>query len=70
MNGEDAEQDWLADMAEEAGFIINPDGEIMMDYNDDLEELLENFANIVANTAIHQYVMKMTENIVGDATIH
>ena len=70
MNGKDAEQDWLADMAEEAGFIINPDGEIMMDYDDDLEELLENFANIVANTAIHQYVIKMTEDIRGNETLH
>lgn len=70
MNGEDAEQDWLADMAEEAGFIINPDGEIMMDYDDDLEELLENFANIVANTAINQFVHKMSSDLRGDETLH
>ena len=67
---EEQERDWLHDMAEEAGFLINGDGEIIVDYDDDLEELLEYFANIVANAAIQQYVLKMTANIVGDATIH
>lgn len=67
---EEQEHDWLADMAEEAGFTLSGDGEIVMDHDDELEILLENFANIVANTAINQYVLKMTENIVGDATIH
>jgi hypothetical protein len=67
---DEVEHDWLADMAEEAGFIISGDGEILVDYNDNLEELLENFANIVANTAIHQYVLKMTADIRGNETLH
>ena len=67
---DEVEHDWLADMAEETGFIISGDGEILVDYNDNLEELLENFANIVANTAIHQYVLKMTADIRGNETLH
>ena len=67
---EEQERDWLQDMAEEAGFLISGDGEIQLDYDDELETLLENFANIVANAAIHQYVIKMTEDIRGDETLH
>jgi hypothetical protein len=67
---EEQERDWLADMAEEAGFLISGDGEILMDYDHELETLLENFANIVANTAISSYVAKMTADLRGDATIH
>lgn len=67
---EEQEHDWLADMAEEAGFLITGDGEIQIDYDDDLEDLLENFANIVANSAIGAYVTKMTADLRGDATIH
>ena len=67
---EEQEQDWMQDMASEAGFIISGDGEICIDYDDDLEELLENFANIVANAAIHQYVIKMTEDLRGNQTLH
>lgn len=67
---EEQEHDWLADMAEEAGFIISGDGEIVMDYDYDLEELLENFTNIVANSAIGAYVTKMTADLRGDAITH
>jgi hypothetical protein len=67
---EEQDRDWLQDMAEESGFIISGDGEICIDYDDDLEVLLENFANIVANAAIRQYVIKMTEDIRGNETLH
>lgn len=62
--------DWLEEFAESAGFIVNEDH--TMDVPDDMEldELLENFANIIAQVAVQQFVTKMTDNVRGEETLH
>jgi len=35
-----------------------------------IQELLENFANIIAQVAVQQFVTKMTDNVRGEETLH
>lgn len=65
----DEDADWLVEFAEEAGFIFNGD-DLEFSNKDSLIDLLEHFANIVANAAISQFVTKMTADIRGDEALH
>ena len=59
-------REWIWDFAEDAGFAIDDDGEIYLpDNGEDMDEVLETFANIVAHVAINNYVAKMCEDLRG-----
>ena len=62
--------DWLEEFAESAGFIVNDDHTMEVPDDMDLDELLENFANIIAQVAVQQFVTKMTDNMRGEETLH
>lgn len=62
--------DWLEEFAESAGFIVNIDHTIDIPENVYLEELLETFANLIAEVAVNQFVTKMSNEVRGDATLH
>ena len=67
---DDDDTDWLEEFAVFAGFIVNPDHTMEVPDDMDLDELLENFANIIAEVAVKQFVTKMTENIRDGETLH
>lgn len=65
---EERDYDWLEEFAEAAGFIVNDDHTMDVPEDEDLDELLENFANIIAEIAVKQFVAKMTEEVRGENT--
>lgn len=65
---EERDYDWLEEFAEAAGFIVNDDHTMDVPEDEDLDELLENFANIIAEIAVKQFVAKMTEKVRGENT--
>ena len=67
---EERDYDWLEEFAEVAGFIVNDDHTMEVPDDMDLDELLENFANIIAEVAVKQFVTKMTDNMRGEETLH
>jgi hypothetical protein len=67
---EEKDYDWLEEFAEASGFIVNDDHTMDVPDDEDLDELLENFANIIAEVAVKQFVAKMTEEVRGDSTLH
>ena len=67
---EERDYDWLEEFAEAAGFIVNDDHTMDVPEDEDLDELLENFANIIAEIAVKQFVAKMTEEVRGEETLH
>ena len=67
---EERDYDWLEEFAEAAGFIVNDDHTMDVPDDIDLDELLENFANIIAEVAVKQFVAKMTEEVRGTETLH
>jgi hypothetical protein len=69
MNDED-DNDWLGNFAEAAGFTVFEDGTMEVPDDKDLDELLENFANIIAELAVKQFVDKMCTDLRGNETLH
>ena len=67
---EERDYDWLEEFAEAAGFIVNDDHTMDVPEDEDLDELLENFANIIAEIAVKHFVAKMTEEVRGTETLH
>ena len=67
---EERDYDWLEEFAEAAGFIVNDDHTMDVPEDEDLDELLENFANIIAEIAVKQFVAKMTEEVRDEETLH
>ena len=67
---DEQDYDWLEEFAESAGFIVNPDHTMDIPDDMDLDELLENFANIIAEVAVKQFVTKMTDSVRGEETLH
>lgn len=67
---DDTERDWVFDIADEAGFGISKEGEIFIPDGAEIDDLLEEYAHIVANIAIRNYVNKMCQDMRGGETLH
>lgn len=59
---------WLYDYAEKAGFKVSNDGVITSD--EDLKILLENFADMVANETLKQYLAGVCAAMRNGQTLH
>jgi len=64
------EHEWLEEFAVAAGFTVFEDGTMEVPDECDLDELLENFANIIAEVAVKQFVDKMCTDLRAGETLH
>ena len=67
---EDDEHEWLEEFAVAAGFTVFEDGTMEVPDEYMLDELLENFANIIAEVAVKQFVDKMCADLRNGETLH
>ena len=62
--------DWLEEFAVAAGFDVDKNGNISIPEDEHLDELLETFANIVAEVSVKQFITRMSEEVRGEETLH
>ena len=68
MNDKD-DNDWLEEFAVAAGFTVFEDGTMEVPDEYMLDELLENFANIIAEVSVKQFVDKMCSDMRDGETL-